>query len=140
MYNIYGFYISKINLAYRRKQLKVILPDSKEGNQFLLQLQKFGVIQFFIRNTSVKLNNWRQNYNRTAIVVYLKYINTKPAFSLFKNYWKLRKKIFISPRSHVLPQHKYKTRLLVKTKHGILTIEECLKTKTGGLLVCAIYL
>lgn len=139
--NVYSHYLAIISLAYKKKKLHVSVPYSSVGFLLLIQLQKCGVVQFFyVKPALIKKNVNNKNIKRN-IIVFLKYINGLPTFTYFRNYWNLRKKINLKfSGSFSILSCGLNSVLLVKTKYGILSGDECSRIRIGGLLVCAIYL
>lgn len=116
--------VSNLMLANNGRLSSIKIPSSRFITNILIKLFKSGFI----------LGIGKERYHA---VVYLKYINSKPSFKDISLISKPTKRIYISYRA--LIKNYRGAYLLLSTKAGLLTREEALSLRIGGLVLFQIW-
>lgn len=130
-YNPYAYVTNHVNITVSKKCLKSKIIFTQKTIRLVKALQRVG----FIKNYVI-VNN---NNNKFIIFTIFFYKNT----SYFHNVRLIStpsKKIYIT--LNALRKLKYATRnsiFLISTSKGIITHNEAISNKIGGLLLCAIH-
>jgi ribosomal protein S8 len=117
--------LTKIKNAQLSKKLFVVEEKIKNCEKCLKLLWKNGFILGY-KNINGKL------------IVFLKYISSKPAINFFRIPRKQNKKIYLSVKQLWKLRMNNNTLCVIATSKGLKSLKECKKEKIGGKLMVII--
>jgi ribosomal protein S8 len=129
-YHCFSDLVIKLKLAYKSHYTSIKIKKNKFAIKFFSLLQKIGLIRGF--SFILSENN---------ILVYLKYINSKPCFSNINVVSKPSQRIFYSLNflSRNYRKNDFSTIYIISTSKGLFTHSDILLSKNfSGEILCKI--
>lgn len=122
------FLLNQINLHAARKSCKLTTNYSKKLLKYLIIFKQIGLITSFVLK--------QKNLIKKNVDIYLFYYNLLPLCKHYKLMTRPSRKFYISFKGlRLLNKRTHSSVFLISTHRGLITHQQALKFKIGGMLI-----